>query len=291
LGAGTLLSGAAAAAESPLLEEREIEVPGERLARRCLMLLPREPSGRERVLVLFHGLGETVSQALGIRAWADRYGLVSAHARLSNPPVARTLSDAKFLTDERITTLNQALGAVPFRGLALVCPFTPNVYREPSTPAALDRYAAWIADGVLPRVAAELGRSRDGLSPAVDGVSLGGYVSLEVFLRRPESFAAVGTTQGAFRAPLADAYAARLDKAFSSVGKKPVRVATSGFDSGRAASERLARRLGERGVEVTLSVPPGPHDQRWLREVGSLELLYHYDRTLGRKTPAPRERG
>jgi hypothetical protein len=286
LGAGALLSGAAEAAESQPFEERELEIPGERLARRCLLLLPRAPSGRERVLLLFHGLGETGSQSLGIRAWADRYGLVEAHARLSSPPVARTLPDAKFLTDERLQALNQALLAAPFRGLALVCPFTPNVFRQPSTPAALDRYAAWIVDGVLPLVARELGRSNEGLAPAVDGVSLGGYVSLEVFLRRPERFAAVGSTQGAFRVPLAEMYAARLAKAFASVGRRPVRVATSGWDGGRAASERLARRLRERGIEATLSVPPGPHDQRWLREVGSLELLHHYDQTLGRGAPA-----
>jgi hypothetical protein len=292
LGAGALLSSAAGtAAEAVELEERELEVPGERLARRCLLLLPKAPSGRERLVVLFHGLGETVSQPLGIRAWADRYGLVGAHARLSKPPVARIFSDVKYLTDERITSLNQALVAAPFRGLALACPFTPNVFRQPSTAGALDRYAAWVADGLLPALAKELGRSPHALAPAVDGVSLGGYVSLEVFLRRPEAFAAVGTTQGAFRAPLADVYAARFGKAFESVGRKPVRVATSGWDGGRSASERLARLLGERGFDATLSVPPGPHDQRWLREVGSLELLYHYDRILGPASVPRKERG
>jgi hypothetical protein len=291
-GAGALLaSPAVTAAEAPDLEERELEIPGERLARRCLLLLPTAPTGRERLLVLFHGLGETVSQPLGIRAWADRYGLVAAHARLLRPPVARTLSDVKYLTDERLLTLNEALGAAPFRGLALACPYTPNVYRQSSTAAALDRYAAWVVDGLLPAVAKELGRSRDELAPAVDGVSLGGYVSLEVFLRRPEAFAAAGTTQGAFRASLADAYAARFEKAFEKVGRKPVRVATSGWDSGRAASERLSRLLGERGIDTTLSVPPGPHDQRWLREVGTLELLHHYDRILGRSPRVKREQG
>jgi hypothetical protein len=292
LGTGTLLtSGALGAAGSSDLEERELEVPGERLARRCLLLLPSAPTGRERLVVLFHGLGETVSQPLGIRAWADRYGLLSAHARLSRPPVTRTLSDVKYLTDERLAALNQALGEAPFRGLALACPFTPNVFRQPSTALALDRYATWVVDGLLPAVAKELGRSAAELTPAVDGVSLGGYVSLEVFLRRPEAFAAVGSTQGAFRAALADVYAERFEKAFEKAGRKPVRVATSGWDSGRAASERLSRLLGERGIDATLSVPPGPHDQRWLREVGTLELLYHYDRVLGRSSKMRKDQG
>lgn len=292
MGAGALASSrVVAAGEAPELEERELEVPGERLARRCLLLVPKAPTGRERLLVLFHGLGETVSQSLGIRAWADRYGLALAHQRLLRPPVARTLSDVKFLTDLRLAELNQSLGAAPFRGLALACPFTPNVFKQPSTAAALDAYAAWVVDGLLPALARELGRTRADLRPAVDGVSLGGYVSLEVFLRRPEAFAAVGSTQGAFRVPLADAYAARFQKTFDRTGKKPVRVATSGWDGGRAASERLAHLLRERGIDAALSVPPGPHDQRWLREVGSLELLFHYDRTLGRVSASKKELG
>jgi hypothetical protein len=289
--AALLSSGVLGATEIPELEGRELEVPGERLARRCLLLLPKAPTGRERLVVLFHGLGETVSQAVGVRAWADRYGLVGAYHRLLHPPVARTLSNVKFLTDERIAALNQALVAAPFRGVALACPFTPNVFRQPSTAVACDRYASWVVDGLLPEVAMALGRKRETLPTAVDGVSLGGYVSLEVFLRRPEAFAAVGSTQGAFSVGLADAYAARFAQALGKVGKRSIRVATSSWDSGRAASERLARRLTERGIDATLSVPPGPHDQRWLREVGSLELLFHYDRLFSSITAGKKELG
>jgi hypothetical protein len=259
-------------------EEQELEVPGERLARRCLLLVPR--SGAKRVLVLFHGLGETTGEAIGIRAWADRYGLVAAAGRLRRPPVGRTLTDVTFLTDERLGEINATLARDPFRGIAVACPFTPNVFKQPSLPMALDHYATWVADGLLPEIRARLGLGTGPEAIGVDGVSLGGFVSLEVFLRRPEAFGAAGATQGAFGVNLVDTYAQRLEAALARVGKRPLRFATSSWDKGRTSSIKLARKLAARGLDVTLAESPGPHDQRWLREVASLELLLHYDRVL-----------
>ncbi len=226
------------------------------------------------------GLGETTSEPTGIRAWADRYGLLTADERLRRPPVERTLKDVRYLTDERLSVLNGALGEAPYRGLAIACPFTPNVFRQPSTARAIERYSAWVVDRLLPAVAKRLGRPASQIATGVDGVSLGGYVSLEVFLPRPDAFAAVGSTQGAFGLPLADAYAARIERAFGRVGKRPVRIGTSAGDGGRKASERLVRELAKRGIDARLSLSPGPHDQRWLREVGTLDLLFDYDRVL-----------
>jgi hypothetical protein len=279
-------------AEAPAdLEEHELEVPGEPLARRCLVLLPRAEPRPGRLLVLFHGLGETSSEALGIRAFADRYGLVQADRRLRRPPVGRTLKDAVFLTDERIAALNAELARDPYRGLALVCPFTPNVFRQPSTAGALDRYSAWVVDKLLPVVRRTFGVPEGPSNTGVDGVSLGGFVSLEVFLRRPEAFGAAGTMQGAFGQPLADGYARRIAEALGRVGPRPLRVASSSGDKGRPASERLCAKLRERGVSPVYSLTPGPHDQRWLREVGSLDLLFHYDRALPRGAAGSQQGG
>jgi hypothetical protein len=44
--------------------------------------------------------------------------------------------------------------------------------------------------------------------------------------------------------------------------------------------QRLATRLAERGVSVTLTLAEGPHDQRFLREVGTLEMLLFQARAL-----------
>jgi hypothetical protein len=290
LGALPLWSGAAQAEAPGELEEHELEVPGEPLAQRCLVLVPRNEPRPGRLLVLFHGLGETSSQGLGIRAFADRYGLAGADRRLRHPPVARILKDAVFLTDERIAALNGELSREPYRGLALVCPYTPNVFRQPSTAVALDRYAGWVVDKLLPVVRRTFAVPEGPANAGVDGVSLGGFVSLEVFLRRPEAFGAAGTMQVAFSAPLADVYARRIAETFARVGRRPLRVASSSWDKGRPASERLCAKLRERGIEPSYSLTPGPHDQRWLREVGSLDLLFHYDRTL-RPAGSPPQQG
>jgi pimeloyl-ACP methyl ester carboxylesterase len=267
--------------------ERELEVPGEKLARRCLLLVPSAPEATRRVVVLFHGLAETSSEAVGIRAWADRYGLVAAAARLANPPVGRTVTQPVLLTDSRLGELNRALAAEPYRGIAVACPYTPNVFRQPSTPLALDRYAAWIADGLLPELRKILPLPDGPSAIGVDGVSLGGYVSLEVFLRRPEAFGAVGALQAAIGENLTDYYATRFRAALDRVGPRPLRIATTAWDKERPTSERLVKRLRAHDVAVTLDNSPGGHDQGFLREAGSLELLYYYDRTLPRAPSKP----
>jgi len=167
-----------------------------------------------------------------------------------------------------------------FEGLAIACPFTPNVYKAPSKSGALDRYADWIGDTLLPEIRRRLAVPLGVPSVGLDGVSLGGYVALEVFLRRPELFGAFGCVQGALRTSVADWYAKRLTEALDKVGARTLRVATSRDDPFREPSERLVKGLRQRGLGVTFSLTPGPHSQTWLREIGSLELLHFYDRTL-----------
>ena len=282
-GLGALASslGLGTAAAAPEYVEHELDVPGEKLARRCLLLVPNR-AGVRRLLVLFHGLAETSSEAVGIRAWADRYGLVAATERLANPPVTRNMTAPVLLTDDRLAELNAGLAGEPFHGLAVACPYTPNVFRQPSPPTALDRYTDWLVGGVLPEVRRLVSLPANGNTIGVDGVSLGGYVSLEVFLRRPDAFGAVGALQAAVGENLSDAYALRFEQAFARAGTRPLRIATSAWDPERPSSERLVKKLRARGLEVTLASSPGGHDQGFLRESGSLELLYYYDRILPR---------
>jgi pimeloyl-ACP methyl ester carboxylesterase len=268
------------AADAGALEPLELVLPGDpKLARRCLLLVPRAAPPK-RLLVLCHGLGETTNERLGVSAWSKLYGLSAAFERLLAPPVQRVLPGARYFTDEHLATLNAELAQRPFEGLAIACPFTPNVYEAVSKLGALNRYADWIGDTLLPELRQRLGLALAPHSVALDGVSLGGYVSLEVFLRRPELFGAAGCVQGAIRTSVTDDYARRLAAAFAKVGPRTLRIATSSNDPFRPPSERLVKRLRERGVGVTLSITPGPHSQTWLREVGSLELLHFYDRTL-----------
>ncbi len=57
-------------------------------------------------------------------------------------------------------------------------------------------YAAWIADVVVPRARKEAPVIADAAHTALDGVSLGGQVGVEVFVRRPEVFGVYGARAG-----------------------------------------------------------------------------------------------
>src|SRR6188768_3944244 len=179
-----LVAQPARAVEGPALIARELSVPNPgRFGQKCLLLRPaRVPeSDALPLVVLFHGLGETGSEALGIRAWRDRYGLPEAYARLSAPPVERTLVRERYLTDARLLELNRELSARPFPDVALVCPFTPNVFKQHPSAPALDRYAEYIEQTVLPAVRAETPILPGAEHCSLSGVSLGGYVALEIF--------------------------------------------------------------------------------------------------------------
>jgi pimeloyl-ACP methyl ester carboxylesterase len=277
-----LLARPARAAEGALVVS-EISVPNPgKFGRKCLLLRPARVPDAEPLplVVLFHGLGETSSEALGIRAWYDRYGLPQAYSRLSEPPLERTLPRERYLSDARLLELNRELSDRPFPDVALVCPFTPNVFKMGPSAPLLDRYADYIEQALLPAVREATPARTDLERCGAAGVSLGGYVALEVFLRKPRLFAALGCVQGAFGSATAERYAQRLAELCAARGPCAIQLVTSSFDPFRDASLRLAKRLSERGVSATLQDPSGPHDQRFLREVGTLEMLLFQARAL-----------
>jgi hypothetical protein len=67
----------------------------------------------------------------------------------------------------------------------------------------------------------------------------------------------------------------------SGSGPRPIRLGTSGADPYKAANQAMSKKLTELGVPNELSVPPGPHNQPWLKEVGTLDMLLWHDRKLG----------
>jgi hypothetical protein len=86
--------------------------------------------------------------------------------------------------------------------------------------------------------------------------------------------------QGAFSVAGANRYAQRIADAFARVGPRPVHLESSSGDPYRKPNEALSRRLHALGVPNTLRIPPGPHNQPWLREIGTLEMLLWHDRHL-----------
>lgn len=255
---------------------RDLAVDDDR-AKRFTLFLPRHLAKDERVplLVLLHGLAETVDPRMGVYAWTERYGLETSYARLRHPPIARTSTRGEW-TDARLAEVNAMLTAQPLRGLAIACPYTPNIGK----PAELEAYARWITEVVIPRARAEGPLFTDAAHTTIDGCSLGGFLSLEVFLRRPEAFAAWGGVQSAIGEAGAAGYAERIKVALAKAGPRALHVETSTNDAFRKGNEGLSRALTERHVHHEFRMLPGPHDQPWLREAGTIEMLLWHDRLM-----------
>lgn len=268
LGSSVFLLGAA---PEPDLELRDITVEGT-LSRRFTMLLPRvsDPRpGSVPLVVLLHGLGDAAAEKLGAYAWVERYGLISSYERMRRLPVTPT-SERGDMTKERAEEITHELTARPLRPMAFACPYLPAVQRGPE----LDEIARWLVDVVIPRARAESPLvAQDDAHTALDGCSMGGFHAIETFIRRPERFAVLGGVQAAITEGTAPAYADRVAAACARVGARPIRVVTSTLDPFRRGNEVFAHELTRRGVRCELRVIPGPHDQPWLREAGTIEML------------------
>lgn len=252
----------------PSFDVRDLSLEGT-LSKRATLLVPSQLAPGERVplVVLLHGLGETNQERAGAYAWLDRYGLGTAYERLRRAPIARTSTRGEW-TDARLAEVNASLAERPFRGFAVACPYMPQL------PAAqLDPYGKWLVETLLPRVRSEAPVFDDAAHTIFGGCSLGGYASLEIFLRRPESFAAWAGVQTAIGEAGAPGYADRLDAALKKVGPRALYVGTSIGDPYLKANQILGESLAKRGIARELRVSPGPHDQPWLREIGTIELL------------------
>jgi enterochelin esterase-like enzyme len=223
------------------LDMREVRVEGS-LSRRFVLGVPRTtaPGARLPLLVLLHGLGETGDERMGAWAWFERYGLGSSYDRVIRPG----------------------------RGLVLACPYMPLLRDS----AAAEEYARWLVATLVPRARSEapVDESR---ATALAGCSLGGRTSLDVLLRRPEAFGAWGGVQSAIDEGAAERYAERLAAACERAGPRAFFVETSSGDPFRRGNEALARALGRRGIANTYAEPQGPHDQAWLRRIGTANLL------------------
>jgi hypothetical protein len=283
---GTLTSARLAEAEkgaapSPAWELHDFTVSGDRtIGQRFTLLVPKHVGTRKvPLLVALHGLGETHDQRLGAHAWVERYGLGSCYDRLLAPPITRVDPKVRHFTDERLAELNQLLKAQPFRGLAIACPFTPNVYKAPAgREATLEAYAAWLTEVVIPRARKEAHVFTDAAHTYLDGCSLGGYVGIEVFLRKPTHFGAWGSVQGALGAHRVPGYADKLAELVRTHGSRHLHIETSTADSFREVNEALSKALTKKGVAHDFTMPPGPHNQPFLRDSGTLEMLLWHDR-------------
>jgi enterochelin esterase-like enzyme len=269
----------AAAGASKHYQLKDIELDGNaRVGRRMTLLVPKHTTERVPLLVALHGLGETHEERMGAYAWVERYGLGTSYDRLREPPVERVFPKIPYWDKVRLAEVNATLAKKPFKGLAIACPYTPNPKKSPDRKALFDEYAEHIVKRVIPRARREAKLIEDAAHTYLDGCSLGGYIGIEVFLRKPKHFGAWGTVQGALGAHRVPGYAKELAALIKDHGARPIHIETSTSDTFRDVNEQFARELKRLGVPYDFAMPPGPHNQPFLQDSGTLEMLLWFDR-------------
>lgn len=249
-------------------------VPREGQGEDVHVLLPggTHAPGSLSVIVALHGRGEAVrGPARGARGWLDDYALERAFVVMTR---GRPISaDAAGLASPaQLSVMTRALRARPFRAIAVVMPYTPDLIDEAPGSDRIAAYGRWLLEVMLPAVRTAL--PEIGAEPsrtAIDGVSLGGMLALDIGLRHPESFGSVGGIQAAVRGRVG-AYGPLATGA-----TRCLRLASSERDPFLRATRELSSAWRARGIVHELVEYAGPHGYAFNRGPGALELLrFHH---------------
>lgn len=249
---------------------------------RAVTIVPawRKPDEKMPLLFALHGRGEAQKGPdLGVLGWPKDYALLKAIDRVCAPPL--TTDDFEgFVEAKRLEAHNAALAAKPFAGLVIVCPYSPDV--DLRKPKQIADYGAYLTQTVLARANKELPVVGTPAATGIDGVSLGGALSLRIGLGNAEQFGAVGTLQAAIGE---DQVAELTDLARAARSKNPklaLRLLTSKDDYFRRAIKACSQSWRAAGIEHDFEEVPGPHDYPFNRGPGSIEMLLWHDRVLSR---------
>jgi hypothetical protein len=103
-------------------------------------------------------------------------------------------------------------------------------------------------------------------------------VSLETMVRLPNVFGAWCGVQTAINPESATRFVEKIASAQTSGATKPMAVITSTQDHWKRSSDAIDTALSARKMPHRYRVIPGPHDQEWLREAGTIEAMSWLDR-------------
>ncbi len=249
---------------------------------RAVVIVPswRKADEKLPVLIALHGRGEANKGPVeGVMGWPRDYALLRAIQRLCAPPLTGDDYEG-FFDEKRLEETNASLVTKPFQGLIVVCPYLPDV--DLRKPAPVKDYARYLLEVVMPRVRAELPALAEPAALGIDGVSLGGAVSLRVGLGNPAAFGAVGSLQAAIGEDQVPEFTELARAARAKNPKLALRLLTSKEDYFRGAISHLSAAWRSNKIDHDFVDVPGPHDYPFNRGPGALEMLLWHDRTLAR---------
>jgi hypothetical protein len=239
-----------------------------------------EAPSRWPLLVALHGHGEAMKPPPdGAMGWIRDYGLPNAIDRVSNPPL--TADDVQgFVDPDRLAFYNAQLGARPFGGLVVVCPYLPEMNLR--SHADLADYGRYLVEVVVPRARRELPVLASPMATGIDGVSMGGATALRAGFAHVETFGAVGALQPALSDDQVDDFVEVAKAARARRPGLPLRLTTSHEDVYEAAITHLSHALVAAAIPHDFADIPGPHDYPFNRGPGAIEMLLWHDRVLAR---------
>ncbi len=247
-----------------------------------VVTIPERAKGGPKlpVLVALHGRGEAHKGAhLGARGWVDDYGLNRALERLTSPPLTKRDFQG-FVSTERLSSINRDLRKRPFRGVIVVSPYTPDILAgEKRFDDALP-FAKFLVEELLPRVYKETPAIGTPAATGIDGVSLGGRMSLLVGLARPKAFGTVGVLQPAFKPDDTAELVRRAKAAVTKNERLRFRFLSSEEDFFLAATKRIGAAFKAAGLRTETLIARGTHSYKFNRGPGVIEMLLLHDRTL-----------
>lgn len=238
----------------------------------CAVSLPQDysndPTGKYPLVVAFGGAGECMrSPRQGALAWVHYYRADEAANALSSQNL--TSSDFRGLVNkDQLEKFNHNLQLSPYRGVILVCPYSPALGLQPGL--EFPEYEKYIVDELIPALCKHyrVDPSRIG----VNGVSMGGARSMYYGFKYPEVFKRIGSVQAAV-GPFMETYRLLINSNHDQISKCSIQIVSSDGDIFLKSVDTFSSMLNSLRLPHSLLILTGPHDYIFNQGPGSLALL------------------
>ena len=228
----------------------------------------KNPNSRYPMVIAFGGAGECSRPPRdGALAWVSYYKADEAVRALGHNKLS-AVDFRNLVTQEQLDAFNRKLRKAPYKGVILVCPYSPLL--RGASGLDIPEYEDYIMKELIP--ALQKHYRVDASRIGVDGVSMGGARSMYYGFKYPETFRRIGSVQAAV-APFMDVYSRLIEANREKIRKCSIQVVSSDGDVFLKSVEKFSAMLDAKKVPNSLLILKGPHDYIFNQGPGSLALL------------------